>query len=221
MDLSHLSCFHRAVSDRMLLQTLTFLSGQKGRRRPQREELKLTQRFVFGLLFHKWTEQERFHSYTEAASRDILSGKEASVTKHFEGLSLGDLSPAQVLEACHYVYEARLMPSDALGDGTSTELSSHLAAKLPEILAFNGVPLNPADVLAVQNVLHWAGFKGRSFCLDLEDSGIRISGLQTLVGLRNINEYRYRLWPSCHNAAQYQFELKKKKPSPQTVIIQI
>lgn len=207
MDLSHLSCFHRAVSDRMLFQTLTFLSGQKGRRRPQREELKLTQRFVFGLLFHNWTEQEGLHSYTEAASRDILASKQASVTQHFEGLPLGDLSPAQVMEACHYVYEARLMPS--VGDGTSTELSSHLAARLPEVLTFNGVPLNPSDVFAVQNVLQWAGFKGRSFCLDLEDSGIQISGLQTLVGLRNVYEYRYRLWSLCHNAAQYQFELKK------------
>lgn len=207
----------------MLLQILTFLSCQKGRRRPQREELKLTQRFVFGLLFHNWAEQERLCLYTEAASRDILSSKAVSVTKHFEGLSLDDLSPAQVLEACHYVYEARLMPSDAGGDGTSTELSSHLAARLPEVLTFNGVPLNPSDVMAVQNVLQWAGFKGRSFCLDLKDSGIQISGLQTLVGLRNINEYRYRLWSSCHNAAQYQFELKNKQTNikKQTVIIQI
>lgn len=187
----------------MLIQTLTFLSGQKGRRRPQREELKLTQRFVFGLLFHNWTEQEGLHSFTEAASRDILASKQASVMKHFEGLSLGGLSPAQVLEACHYAYEARLMPNDDGGYGPNTELSSHLAASLPEILTFNGVPLNPSDVFAVQNVLQWAGCEGQRFCLDLEDCGIQISGLQSLVGLRNINTYRYRLCSSCLNAAQY------------------
>uniref|UniRef100_A0A3B4YGB3 NACHT domain-containing protein n=1 Tax=Seriola lalandi dorsalis TaxID=1841481 RepID=A0A3B4YGB3_SERLL len=160
----------RTLSDRNFLQTLPFQSGPKGRRRPQREELELTQRFTVGLLFHKRTELQRLHSNTETSFRNMVVNKQALVTKHLEGLSHGDLSPAQVLEACHYVYE--------------------LAAILPEVLTFHGVPLNPPDVFTLQNVLERGGTEGRSFCLDLEDSGIQVSGLRALVGLKSINTYR-------------------------------
>uniref|UniRef100_A0A671XTE1 NACHT domain-containing protein n=1 Tax=Sparus aurata TaxID=8175 RepID=A0A671XTE1_SPAAU len=143
-----------------------------------RKETDLTQRFAVGLLFHKRTELQRLDSCTETAFRDMVSNKQALVTKHLEGLSHGDLSPAQVLESCHYVYEA-----------SSTHVA-HLATNLPEVLTFHGVPLNPSDVFAVQNILKIGGTEGRSFCLDLEDSGIQISGLRALVGLNNINTYR-------------------------------
>ncbi|XP_070779350.1 MHC class II transactivator [Enoplosus armatus] len=185
----HLS-LSRTVSDRTFLQTLPFQSGPKGRRRPQREELELTQRFAVGLLFHSRTELQRLHSYTETVFRDMVVGKQALVTKHLEGLSHGDLSPAQVPEACHYVYEASSTQADGSRDSGSTQLVSHLAANLPEVLTFHGVPLNPSDVFAVQNVLERGRTEGRGFCLDLEDSGIHISGLRALVGLNNINTYR-------------------------------
>ncbi|XP_070837403.1 MHC class II transactivator [Chaetodon trifascialis] len=191
---SYLAGFHlslsRTVSDRAFLQTLPFQSGPKGRRRAQREELELTQRFAVGLLFHSRTELQRLHSYTETAFRHMVVGKQALVTKHLEGLSHGDLSPAQVLEACHYVYEASATHADSSSDRGSTHLVAHLAANLPEVLTFHGVPLNPSDVFALQNVLETGGTEGRSFCLDLEDSGIHISGLRALVGLNNINTYR-------------------------------
>ncbi|XP_032393543.1 uncharacterized protein ciita isoform X2 [Etheostoma spectabile] len=185
----HLS-LSRTVTDRAFLQTLPFQSGQKGRRRPQREELELTQRFAVGLLFHNRTELQRLHSYTETAFRDMVAAKQALVTKHLEGLSHGDLNPAQVLEACHYVYEVSSTHGDGSRNSGSTRLVAHLAANLPEVLTFHGVPLKPSDVFAVQNVLERGGTKGRRFCLDLEDSGIQIAGLRSLVGLNNINTYR-------------------------------
>ncbi|KAI9518375.1 hypothetical protein NQZ68_038243 [Dissostichus eleginoides] len=185
----HLS-LSRTITDRAFLQTLPFQSGQKGRRRPQREELDLTQRFAVGLLFYNRRELQRFHSYTETTFRDMLASKQALVTKHLEGLSHDDLSPAQVLEACRYVYEASSSHGDGSRDSGSQRLVAHLAENLPEVLSFHGVPFKPSDVFAVQNVLDQGGADGRRFCLNLEDSGIQISGLRALLGLNNINTYR-------------------------------
>lgn len=120
----------------------------------------------------------------------MVVSKQGLVTKHLEGLSHSDLTPAQVLEACHYVYEASSTHGDGRRDRGSLRLVAHLAANLPEVLTFRGVPLNPSDAFVVQNVLERGGTEGRSFCLDLEDSGIQIAGLRALVGLNNINTYR-------------------------------
>ncbi|XP_071398231.1 uncharacterized protein ciita isoform X2 [Centroberyx affinis] len=180
----HLS-LSRTVSDRtFLFQTLPLQAGPRGRRRPQREELELTQRFVVGLLFLKRTELRRDHVDTNTASRDTVVAKQAIVTKHLEELCPGDLSPAQLLEACHYVYEA----SVAHGDG-GARLAGHLAQNLPEVLTFRGVPLSPPDVFVVRKVLERGGTEGRRFCLGLEDTGIQITGLRALVGLCNINTF--------------------------------
>uniref|UniRef100_A0A3Q3WMH2 NACHT domain-containing protein n=1 Tax=Mola mola TaxID=94237 RepID=A0A3Q3WMH2_MOLML len=176
---SYLAAVHlalsRNVSDRTILQIFPFVSGQKGRRRPQREELELTQRFLFGLLFCNRLKLQKLHSYTETDFSETFVSKQAFVTKHLTGLSYGDLSPAQVLETCHYVHEASLTHGDA---------------NLPPTLTFRGVPLKPSDVFVVRDVLEKGGSKGLSFCLDLEDSGIQISGIRTLVGLSNIHTYR-------------------------------
>ncbi|XP_029015516.1 MHC class II transactivator [Betta splendens] len=177
----------RSVSERSFLQTLPFQAGPKGRRRPQREEHELTQRFAAGVLFHKKAELQRLHSYAEGV-KDTLVNKQALVRKHLQSLSHGDLSPAQVLEACHYVYEASFTHGGDSGD--TSRLLSDLAAKLPEAQTFSGVPLNPPDVFAVQKVLERGGSEGRRFCLDLENSGVHVSGLRALVGLSNISTYR-------------------------------
>uniref|UniRef100_A0A3Q0SH56 NACHT domain-containing protein n=1 Tax=Amphilophus citrinellus TaxID=61819 RepID=A0A3Q0SH56_AMPCI len=163
---------------------------RKSRRRPQREELELTQQFAVGLLFHNRTELQRLHVHTETAFRDMVASKQALVTKHLEGLPYGDLSPSQILEACHYVYEAGFTYDDGGTDAGRTQLMTHLAANLPEFLTFHGVQLSPPDVFTVQKALEQGGTEGRSFCLDLEDSGIQICGLRALVGLNNINTYR-------------------------------
>lgn len=111
--------------------------------------------------------------------------------KHLQSLSHGDLSPAQVLEVCHYVFEASFTHGEGTGDGGSSSLLTDLAANLPEAQTFSGVPLNPPDVFTVQKALERGGTEGRRFCLDLENSGIHVSGLTALVGLSNINTYRY------------------------------
>ncbi|CAG5897578.1 unnamed protein product, partial [Menidia menidia] len=185
----HLS-FSRTMSERSFLQTLPFQTGAKGRRRPQREELELTQRFTVGLLFHKRTELQRLCSLTETAFRDMVTNKQALVTKHLGSLSYRDLSSAQVLEACHCVHEASFTHEEIGVDSGSARLLTHLAANLPESLTFHGVPLSPPDVFTVQTALRRAGAEGRRFCLDLEDSGVQICGLRALVGLDNIKTYR-------------------------------
>lgn len=172
------------MTDRAFVQTLPFHPGQKERRRPQREELDLTQRFAVGLLFHDRAELQRLRSSTEKSVGDVVAAKRALVTGHLQGLSHGDLSPARVLEACHHVFEAGCTHG-------GERLVAHLAANLPEVLTFHGVPLSPSDVFAVRNVLESGGTEGRRFSLDLEDSGIQIPGLRALVGLNNISTYRY------------------------------
>lgn len=127
----------------------------------------------------------------EASPRVALVAKQTLLTKHLEDLSHGYLSPAQLLEACHYVYEVSLIRGIPSRDGSDTELKHQRIAKLPEVLAFRGVPLNPLDAFVVRHVLERAGQEGHSFSLDVEDSGIQISGLRALVGLSNINTYRY------------------------------
>ncbi|XP_054891669.1 MHC class II transactivator isoform X2 [Poeciliopsis prolifica] len=184
----HLS-LSRSVTDHSFLQTLPFQMGAKGRRRPQREEMELTQRIAAGLLFHNKTELQSLHSYSETVFRDMVASKQALVMKHLEGLCFGDLNSAQILEACNYVYEASFTHQES-GKDTSAKMLTYLASNLPELLTFRGVPLNPPDVFTVQNALRMGGAEGRSFCLDLEDSGIQICGLRTLVALSNINTYR-------------------------------
>lgn len=119
----------------------------------------------------------------------MLSHKQALVTKHLEGLCYDELSPSQLLEACHYVYEAGFTQNQTNRD--ASHLMTHLAENLPEFLTLRGVPLSPPDVFTMQKALERGGAEGRSFCLDLEDSGIQICGLRALVGLSNINTYRY------------------------------
>uniref|UniRef100_A0A3B5MIB0 Class II, major histocompatibility complex, transactivator n=1 Tax=Xiphophorus couchianus TaxID=32473 RepID=A0A3B5MIB0_9TELE len=179
----------RTVTDHSFLQTLPFQMGAKGRRKPQREELELTQRIAAGLLFHNRTELQSLHSYSEAVFRDMVASKQALVMKHLEGLCFGDLNSTQILEACNYVYEASFTHQES-GKDTSAKMLTRLALNLPELLTFRGVPLNPPDVFTVQNALRMGGAEGRSFCLDLEDTGIQICGLRSLVALNNINTYR-------------------------------
>ncbi|XP_068193850.1 MHC class II transactivator isoform X2 [Antennarius striatus] len=186
----HLS-LSRIVSERTFLQIFAFQSGPRGRRNPQKEELELTQRFVFGILCQNWTELQRLHSYTEPGFRNIVIRRQALVANFLKDLSYGDLSPIQVLQACHYIYEGIPTPTcDGSKDSDAAKLLIQLEQTFPEVLNFHGVPLNTSDVFAVQKILEGHGTQSRSFCLDVEDSGIQISGLKALLGLNNINAYR-------------------------------
>ncbi len=149
----------------------------------------------------------------------MVISKRALVIKHLEGLSHSDLTPSQVLEACHYVFEASSTSGDEGRDSGGSQLVAHLAANLPEVLTFRGVPLNPSDVFTVQNVLQTGGTEGRSFSLDLEDSGIHISGLRALVGLNNIDTYRYWLLSMRQKAAWYQLRLLTPIPNSCTAVL--
>lgn len=178
----------RTVSDRFFLQNLPFLSSPRGRRRPQWESLELTQRFAFGFLFCDRTELLLCHSNTNVAFAQMLLGKRALVVKHLRDLSYADLMPAQVLEACQYIYEVTQKQSGCSGERGCSDLIAQLAAKLPEALTFRGVALNPSAVLAVHDALKISD--DQKFCLDLEDSGIQIPGLRALVEHSNVQSYR-------------------------------
>uniref|UniRef100_A0A3B3DVI8 Class II, major histocompatibility complex, transactivator n=1 Tax=Oryzias melastigma TaxID=30732 RepID=A0A3B3DVI8_ORYME len=175
---SYLAAVHLNVLDRSFLQALPFQTGAKCRRRPKKEELELTQRIVVGLLYHKKEKLQHLHSQTETVFRNTLTSRQGLAAKHLAGLSYSNLVPAQVLELCNYVYEA------------STKLATQLAENLPESLRFNGVPFSPPDVFAMKDALRRGGAEGRNFCLDLENTGIQISGLRALMSLNNINSFR-------------------------------
>ncbi|CAN9505194.1 unnamed protein product [Ophioblennius macclurei] len=185
----HLS-LSRTVSDRSFFQTLPFQPGARGRRRLQSEEFELTQRFASGLVFQSTAQHQRLLPLSETSIENLVVSKRALVTKHLKGLSYDNLSPAQVLEVCHCVYEASFTHDDSSGDAGDAQLLTHLAANLPEFLTFRGVSLGPPDVFALQKALERAAGESRSFSLDLEASWMQICGLRTLVSLRNIKTYK-------------------------------
>ncbi|XP_045075695.1 MHC class II transactivator [Coregonus clupeaformis] len=171
----HLSV-SRCVSDRALLTQI--LPQPRGRRRPQGECLDLAQRFAVGLLFRNKAELRDLATLDTGAMSAVVA-KRAAVTSHLENLHPAELNPARLLEACHCVYET--------GDA---HLVRQLVRNLPEVLSFQGVPLCPVDAFVVWNLLDQCRTPRRRFCLGLEDTGLRITGLKLLTGLHNINSYR-------------------------------
>ncbi|CAB1350390.1 unnamed protein product [Coregonus sp. 'balchen'] len=149
----------------------------QGRRRPQGECLDLAQRFAVGLLFRNKAELRDLATLDTGAMSAVVA-KRAAVTSHLENLHPAELNPARLLEACHCVYET--------GDA---HLVRQLVRNLPEVLSFQGVPLCPADAYVVWNLLDQCRTPRRRFCLGLEDTGLRITGLKLLTGLHNINSY--------------------------------
>nr|XP_057904345.1 MHC class II transactivator [Doryrhamphus excisus] len=152
------------------IRNLPFQTSPKGRRRLQIESQELTQRFVVGIMFLHRTQHHRLHLDIQPKKRDF-------VTNHLKRLSLAALAPGQALEACHYLFESGF---------THGNRSSEQLVKEPEELTFHSVPLTPPDVFVVQKILEKAG----PFSLDLQDTGIRISGLRSLVSLGICSTYR-------------------------------
>lgn len=193
---AHLS-FSRSISDRhFLVQTLPNQSGSRRRRRPQGEGLELTHRFTVSLLFLNKAELQDLVANTDTVAMETVAAKRALVLAHLEGLRHGDLSPAQLLEVCHYAHEVG--GSDRNG---GARLVGQLARNLPEVLSFHGVPLCPPDVFVVGKVLETALTQDRGtslpdftqprvFHLGLEDTGAPLSGLRALVGLSNVTVFR-------------------------------
>lgn len=189
--------YFRNVSERHFLQALPALSGPKGRRRHQIEEQGLTQRFAVSLLFHNRTLLQGLLSFTKTSFKNTVS-KQTLVAKQLQGLLYGDLSPAQILEVCHCMHEASTTYGEGNRGSCSAQLVSHMVENLPAFLSFCGIPLRPPDVFTVKYILEKGGAQGRGFRLDLEDTGIQVSGLKSVVGLNNIKTYRYhnRFLPS-------------------------
>lgn len=145
---------------------------------------------MVGLLYHKKEKLQHLHSQTETVFRNTLTSRQGLVAKHLAGLSYSNLVPAQFLELCNYVYEASVSQESSKRGAGGTKLATQLAENLPESLRFNGVPFSPPDVFAMKDALRRGGAEGRNFCLDLENTGIQISGLRALMSLNNINSFR-------------------------------
>ncbi|XP_057674006.1 MHC class II transactivator isoform X2 [Corythoichthys intestinalis] len=172
----------RNVCPQNLLQNLFSQSAATGRQRPQGEAQELTQRFALGIMFLPRSELRRLHL-------DINSSRRALFTKHLTGLTLTNLCPDQFLELCHYIFEAGLL-HDNNSDIGEARLATYLVENLPEVLTFRGIPLGPPDAYVVQKILERAENGSRAFSLDLEDTGIPISNLRSLVGLGSCSTYR-------------------------------
>ncbi|XP_030232003.1 MHC class II transactivator isoform X3 [Gadus morhua] len=158
-----------------LLKTFPMQVGLgRGRRRTHKEELDLVQRFAIGTLF--------MHA---SVSRESPS-KQSVLVKHLKGhLGQAEHGAAHLLEVCHCIYETGISRAD-------THWGTLLAGVLPKEMSFRGVRLWPSDVHVVGKVLELvgAGTGGAGICLGLEDTGIRTSGILSLLGLSNIASYR-------------------------------
>ncbi|CAL8271806.1 unnamed protein product [Lota lota] len=162
-----------------ILKTFPMQLGHgRGRRRAQKEELDLVQRFTIGTLFL---------CPNGSVSRDTVS-KQAVLLKYFEEhLGQVEHSGAHLLEVCHYIYETGI---GSIDNPWGTLLAGVFAKIVPREISFRGVRMWPSDVYVVGKVLELVGTEGAGFCLGLEDTGIRTSGILSLLGLSNIVTYR-------------------------------
>uniref|UniRef100_A0A3B3Z9S5 NACHT domain-containing protein n=1 Tax=Periophthalmus magnuspinnatus TaxID=409849 RepID=A0A3B3Z9S5_9GOBI len=164
------------------VKTLSFQSGSKGRRRQQREEFELTQRFAVGLLFQNQDDLLWLQPTNNLNSTMVM--KQNALIKHLKHLQFGHLRPSQILDLYYFVYEGSFTHC------RSSKLAKHILKNFPERLTFNGVPLCPADIHVIKNFMQHGGDEERRFSLDLQNCGIQVSGLKSLVGLDAIRTYR-------------------------------
>ena len=145
----------------------------RSRRRAQKEEQDLAQRFAIGTLF--------------TGSRDV--SKQSVLIKYLEEqLGQAKHSGAHLLEVCHYIYEAGMGSTDT---PWGAMFPGVLAKIVPRELSFRRVRMWPSDVYVVGKVLELAGTGGAGFYLGLEDTGIQASGILLLLGLSNVVTYGY------------------------------
>ncbi|CAL8317033.1 unnamed protein product [Arctogadus glacialis] len=159
-----------------LLKTFPMQVGLgRGRRRTHEEELDLVQRFALGTLFLR-----------TGVSRESPS-RQSVLVKHLKGhLGQAEHGAAHLVEVCHCIHET------GLGRAADAHWGALLAGLLPGEMSFRGARLWPSDVHVVGKVLELVGggTGGARFCLGLEDTGIRTSGILSLLGLSNIASYR-------------------------------
>ncbi|XP_055079365.1 MHC class II transactivator [Periophthalmus magnuspinnatus] len=179
---SFLAAVHLSLSSSAFVKTLSFQSGSKGRRRQQREEFELTQRFAVGLLFQNQDDLLWLQPTNNLNSTMVT--KQNALIKHLKHLQFGHLRPSQILDLYYFVYEGSFTHC------RSSKLAKHILKNFPERLTFNGVPLCPADIHVIKNFMQHGGDEERRFSLDLQNCGIQVSGLKSLVGLDAIRTYR-------------------------------
>uniref|UniRef100_A0AAV2KGF2 BTB domain-containing protein n=1 Tax=Knipowitschia caucasica TaxID=637954 RepID=A0AAV2KGF2_KNICA len=187
---SYLAAVHLSLTlqSSIFKKTLSFRceTSTKGRRRPLREEFELTQRFAVGLLFQNRADLLWLHP--DDNLNNILLIKQTSLFTHIRNHKFRLLKPSQILNLCHFIYEGSLTTFGQSADTTTSRLARQVFDSLPENLTFNGVPLTPADVHAIKNIVEYG--EEQRFSLDLTDSGIQVSGLRSLVGLNTVKTYR-------------------------------
>ncbi|XP_036408020.1 MHC class II transactivator [Megalops cyprinoides] len=183
---SHLA-LSKDLSDKALVGQTT---GQPKKRKLQAEWLDATHRFAVGLLFQKRALLQ--DCFPDGGGTNLLA-KRSAVAAHLRGLKPCDLSSGKLLELCHCVYEAQ-----------DTKLARHLLKSMPDSLSFNGAQLDPPDVFVLWHLLLKAKTVKRTFSINLQETGINISGLKELLGLKCVTSFRasigdtIRLWEDLH-----------------------
>ncbi|KAK7939872.1 hypothetical protein WMY93_003198 [Mugilogobius chulae] len=168
------------------VKNLSLQTGAKGRRRQQREEFELTQRFAVGLLFQN--QDDIFWLHPVNNLNKTLVTKQKALLDHLKYLQFLHLRPSQILDLCHFVYEGSFTHNAE--DSSASHLTGFVVKNLPEKLTFNGVPLSPADAHVIKHIVGLGATKEKSFSLDVQDCGILVSGLRALVGLDGVRTYR-------------------------------
>ncbi|XP_048101655.1 MHC class II transactivator [Alosa alosa] len=163
-----------SVSDKALVNQTMSTSR---RRRLQCEWLGMMQQFTAGLLFQKSKLPECGIAHSTTTSG--RSAKKKAVEAHLDSLKSGEMAPARLLELCHCVYETG-----------SKKLAKQLVKNLPDTVSLCGAQLTPPDVYVLWYLLQDTKALKRQFCIDLQDTGITLSGLKELVGLNCITSYR-------------------------------
>ncbi|XP_050962092.1 MHC class II transactivator isoform X1 [Labeo rohita] len=160
------------------------------KRKIQGESQDVLQRFVTGLIFQKPPD-----GLSILDSSINIKAKRKAVETHLESMKPNDLVPARLLELFHCVYET-----------CSAKFAKLLLKNLPEHLSFCGTQLCPSDVYVICHLLQHASGLKRTFCINLQDTCIPISGLKELVGLKCIKSFwahtadTIGLWEDLHQS---------------------
>ncbi|KAJ8253948.1 hypothetical protein COCON_G00205600 [Conger conger] len=176
---SFLAALHLALSQDMSSRAMvTQMGGQPRKRKLPADWTDTMHRLTMALLFQKRALFRGCFLGAEgrAGGRNVAA-KRAAVTARLKGLSTSELSPAKLLELCHCVFET--------GD---TKLTSCLNKSLPCQLSFSGARLDPPDVFILHGLLILS--TKRSISLNLQETGINVSGLRELLGLKCVSSFR-------------------------------
>ncbi|KAL2101883.1 hypothetical protein ACEWY4_003644 [Coilia grayii] len=166
------------VNDKALVNQVI---GTNRRRRPQGEWLGMVQQLTVGLLFQSCKLPVNIIS-DSTTDNSSSKAKKKAVEAHLESLKSAELAPTRLLELCHCVYETN-----------SKKLMKQLVSSFPDNISLCGAQLSPPDVYVLWHILQDTKALKRQFCIDLQDTGIALSGLKDLVGLHCVSSYRAAL----------------------------